>query len=791
MSPAQPVAVNVATASVTGGGSTAPPVETDAAALMALLDPGFCAEIGWDADTQILSTPPGHPLVVRPVCRTPGCSTTAPRSDRICTGCRVRLTEHGLSTEQVASLPARVKAPHPADDLGRWPADQECAAASCGRRRRHRDGVYCEAHQQRLRAARKVDTGLDEAHWRATAAEIGRGGQVSLRGLPPLVVAEVLFGLQQRCRIDRVKSTEADLRTLCNQLRAQQVSTIACYEMVLDPDGTFAALVNSVTTHAGRATATPESEVVKDEWDLVVFGHHGTVSFTALSQHWLREAAKRWAADDLPKRRIRAGRRTSGGLAVRHHIGCLARLSESLRVRLDHGEVPTVLDRPAMEAFLNRLAYLESTEQISRDARIRACREVRHVLVAIRTMGLTRPGQLAAGLGPDFTLDVCDIPDDPEPGEAGRDLPTQVMQQLCAHLDRLSSPQMRTGIELAIDTGRRPEEICNLAFDCLARDSDGLPVLVYDNYKADRPERQLPISEETAQVIRAQQQRVRTRYPHTPISELKLLPTDRRNPAGRRAITGFSLAFHHRSWVDRLPALTTADNVEFDKSKVVLYAYRHTFAQRHADAGVGIDVLRELMGHRKLDTTKRYYRVGEDRRREAVDRVAAMQFDRHGNRVWKQAKALLDVEQARRGVGEVVVPFGVCAEPSNVKAGGGACPFRFRCAGCDHFRTDISYLPDLQAHLDDLLRNRERLLATANPEIDEWARAEAMPSEEEIGRIRRLITRIRDGLDDLTADERQHIESAVAVVRRHRTVSLGMPRVRQALPDIRPERPTA
>jgi hypothetical protein len=113
-------------------------------------------------------------------------------------------------------------------------------------------------------------------------------------------------------------------------------------------------------------------------------------------------------------------------------------------------------------------------------------------------------------------------------------------------------------------------------------------------------------------------------------------------------------------------------------------------------------------------------RVGEKRRREAVDRLTAVQFDRHGNRIWHQAKALLDSEHARRAVGEVAVPFGGCAEPSNVKAGGHACPYRFRCAGCDHFRTDASYLLDLTAYLDDLLRTQERLAAAAS--LDEWAR---------------------------------------------------------------------
>jgi hypothetical protein len=197
----------------------------------------------------------------------------------------------------------------------------------------------------------------------------------------------LLFGLQQRSRIDAVKTKEADLRAFCNQLRRRQVATIGDHVLPADPDGTFQALVNSLISHARRALATPETEVLNDQWDLMVFGHSGTVSFTKLTQGWLREAAKRWAADDLPKRRIRAGRRTSAGLAVRHHVSCLVRLSESLRMRPDRGEHPAVLGCGDMEAFLNRLAYQQSAGQITTDARIRACRQVRHVLTRIRAMG--------------------------------------------------------------------------------------------------------------------------------------------------------------------------------------------------------------------------------------------------------------------------------------------------------------------------------------------------------------------------------------------------------------------
>ena len=101
------------------------------------------------------------------------------------------------------------------------------------------------------------------------------------------------------------------------------------------------------------------------------------------------------------------------------------------------------------------------------------------------------------------------------------------------------------------------------------------------------------------------------------------------------------------------------------------------------------------------------------------------------------------------------MPYGICPEPTNVQAGGGACPFRFRCMGCDHFRTDASYLPDLKIHLQDLLRDRERVLATG--ELDEWARGEAIPSETEINLIRQLIRRVEHELDDLTETERTQI----------------------------------
>ena len=284
------------------------------------------------------------------------------------------------------------------------------------------------------------------------------------------------------------------------------------------------------------------------------------------------------------------------------------------------------------------------------------------------------------------------------------------------------------------------------------------------------------------------QDRVQARFPHTPPAELALLPTPRRNPHGRTPISIDMLDARHREWISALPALGTRDGIEVDKTKIVPYAYRHCYAQRHADAGVPIDVLAELLDHRSYSVTRRYYRIGEDRRRAAVDTVTALSFDRHGNRIWRDAHALLESERARHAVGEVAVPYGTCTEPTNVQAGGGACPVRYRCAGCDHFRTNVAFLPDLQAHLDDLLRTRERLAATIDG-VDDWARADATPTQEEITRIRRLINRIKGDIADLDDTEQARIADAVAVVRGHRaahTVPLGMP----SLAAIPPAPPT-
>ena len=699
-------------------------LEGQSAVLASRIETAFLAEAGWDPVTWVLTIDPGHPLLGRQVCRAPGCQTTCSAKTGVCLDCRRRLVQAGLSLEDCRLLPPPrggrwlglgdgtcavpgcprpwVKAARPLcpehlsqqRQLGAGmaafttrpgatalPSHGVCAVAACPRQLPGAGSTYCDAHLQRLRCLRRAGHQPDEAAWRLTEPPVPRSGQVSLAGLDPAVAVQILFGLQQRTW-QGVKTHDAVLRSVCNDARSQQVCSLAALAIPASRGKAYESVVNTLITHARRGTSGPETETARDIWDMALFGHRGRLPFTAISQPWLRQTAKVWAAADLPRRRGR-----SGGDKTRHYISSLALLSQSLRQRPDHGEDPAALGRADIEAFLGRLGWLHAAGTISELTRVLACREVRKLLTGARQLGATRPGGPAEGLSDQFAVHRDDTPDEPEHGEPGRDLPAEIMRQICEQLPALAAPHIRTATEILIDTGRRPEDVVALPLDCLASSTDGAPVLVYDNHKANRLGRRLPIPASTAEAIRAQQQRARDRFPSTPLSELKLLPTGWANRDGRRPLTVSALSAAHRDWISSLPPLLLADGTEYDKDRVIPYAYRHTYAQRHADAGVPIDVLAELLDHRSLNVTRGYYRVGEDRRRAAIDKVTAMQFDRHGNRTWQQARALLDDEHARYAIGSVAVPYGTCTEPSNVAAGGSDCPLRFRCAGCDHFRT--------------------------------------------------------------------------------------------------------
>jgi hypothetical protein len=373
-----------------------------------------------------------------------------------------------------------------------------CLVAACTRTA---DGAvgYCNTHYQRWRVAQRRNPGVDEQWWQATEPGVAEPGEVNLRALPVLVVAEVLAGLQTRLRAG-LRLTDVALRAVGDTLRRQQAASISDCDPDLAPGKRARSVLRAFARDVRRALADPGSEQRKNIWDLAIFGHPGALSFTKITQPWLAAAAKRWAAEQLPRHR------GSGASRVQAKINNVGLLSQHLNGRPDHGSDPAALGRGDVENFLNRIAYLEANSQISRYRRNMICRDVRAVLAGIRALGLARAGQVAAGLAGDVAVERADIPAGPQRGEPGRDLPPEIMTVLCANLHALEPAEVRVASQIGIDTGRRPEDILGLPLDCLARDKDGGAVLVYDNVKAGRLGRRLPISNATAEVITGQQE---------------------------------------------------------------------------------------------------------------------------------------------------------------------------------------------------------------------------------------------------------------------------------------------
>ncbi len=587
----------------------------------ALLRPEFLAEV-WDVGAQVFAPPREHPLLGlrkcavvdcdagvrtpntdlcklciekfkvsgRPMnqftaipankiskgerfCRVPGCPRPSHLRVRFCHVHYTQWRHVGLSSDEFAASPAARPLPSFGDCLV-----VSCSRAACGSR------GLCGSHRARWQAVVKQEPAADFRRWLRVAEPVNADHFVIFKGLAEQVQLELLLGLQLR--------TDAGIRTLVTALRPVEAvlrrTGAASLEdldesLIKQTRHDASVLARHLVTAVQRATTSPDEEQRNDVWDLGVLGLGGWLRFTPVSQEWLRETAKLWAADEIPRHRGRQAART-----CKEGVAVLGELSASLRLtRDDRGEDPAALSRRDIVAFTNRLAHQQRTGQVSEKKRLRYCRALRQFLADVRAMGLTRPGGIAAGLPDDVIMSRHDIPPEPDPDEQGRDLPAWVMQILDANLHVLeerSGTDMRRMTELMIDTGRRPDEICQLRLDCLTRDAHGKPVLIYTDSKNHRPSRRLPIAEATARIIASQQADVRARFSATPVSDLPLFPRDKTNPDGTGTYTESGFTNTHRKWINAIAGLlvTTAAGEDgtlyeqvFDRLAVIPYAYRH------------------------------------------------------------------------------------------------------------------------------------------------------------------------------------------------------------------------
>ena len=720
------------------------------------------------------------------VCRTPGHERPA-AAQGVCYSCLSQAKDRGQSVAAHIAGDGRWPPAAPRPTFG--PCRMACDALACGG-----DGLCGEHVRHWRKAGRPAGAAFDA--WRERIGEpLPASRHVDLGALSDTLRWEFLLGLS--VAIDGHRRTRvSELRRVVSLIGQREVALVAELDLTGVRTPGVRLFVSWAQDRLRLAFADPDREWRKDVWDMRVFGKPQAyrVDFTQISQPWLRELAKQWAREQAPLVHAASTRRA---------VASIGELSRSLHRRDDNGLDPTALGRQDVSLFVARVSRAHSAGRVSAHKRSVLVADVSYFLRQTRDLELGAVGRPVFGLPASFTLSreqVRRVARVPAPAPA-RALPDAVVAQLLdadalGLLEQMHGERVRIAVELLADTGRRPNEICILTWDCLDHDEQldengherKLAVLVHDMPKVARTGCRLPIDEQTAQLVATQKRQIRERYPDTPPGERRLFPRLHRNPRGTRPMDPGDLARIMRRWVDALPALLDRDGEPFDRSRVVPYAFRHSYAQRHADNGTPVEVLRELMGHRSMTTTQGYFCVRDERARQAVQTLAPLQFDRHGNRTMPLVDQLAASERLRRQVGQIAVPLGLCTEPANVKARGRGCEFRYRCVGCEHFRTDPSNQAELRDYLHQLLAGRERL-AAAIPQLADWARRDATPSDDEIAALRSLIRRNEQIIDELDPIDRAAVLDAIATTRRLRAqLAVTVPEHFKGV--TRPARPT-
>jgi len=659
-----------------------------------------------------------------------------------------------------------------------FPGFGPCAAASCYLAAAHRRVRLCELH---LRLWSDAGRPSDERFltWAARVRQPVNHRVLSLRGLPELVRLELLYVISIRVN-EQVRTATGNMRRYVDELRASSSESLVEFDLAgFDPTGRqdWGRFARFALDRVRLAYSDVERERPGLVWDLRHFGHSGRLDFSPITQEWLREATKSWAAAALASRHHEL---------VRRRINSVAVMSAILKGGRGGGEDPATLSRSEVDRFLVRVRSVVSPqtgERYSARTVSSIVEDCAFVLRDAREMGLLGP------LAPTFAIRRGEVRPVVVAEGPGRALPAQVVTQLDAQLELLRAvpgsiggpAHHNLGVlgeragEMAVlsyrllkGTGRRVGEVVSLHLECLDTDEHGEAVLVYDNHKAMRLGRRLPIADSAlVEAVRAQQAWVRSRFPDTPLEKLWLLPRPTRNRTGTTHLGANQLAMWMRVWVTGIPVIeagglaASGKPLPFERSHIHPHAFRHTYAQTLADQGVPASVLRDLMDHRSIDTTLGYYSVGEAKKRAAMELLARHTVDNRGT-VRPVEGERSRVAELREQLSWVVVPMGKCAEPTNVRAGGEACPIRYQCAGCPHFESDPSYLPELRAYADQLRAEREAMIAVG---AAEWVVANVSGQLEVIvGHIRRHEAI----LEHLPAPERALIDQASATVRKAR-----------------------
>jgi integrase len=538
--------------------------------------------------------------------------------------------------------------------------------------------------------------------WCAAAQTVIGPGQLDLRGLPPLVAAEIRWGLIAHARRpNRAVWRIRYLREVIALARRGGVASVFDDDI---PDGSSpAALVlRGIRRELQLVYLTPADT---KEAGFVCFEHFGAnvarrgnvYDLTGVTQRWLRELLWEEIVELL-----QCASPPRSGSPLDYRRRALVELSAFLEAtRADGGHKPSALQRDDMLRFvadqrrraadgLPSLALRDSDGTpavVNENTRHYVFNNIRMILRKAMDNGAAE--QL--GLGREFIVAM------PAGGKAvvpkRRPFDDDVARAL-THPDNLRVLAVdydpygygfREIWETVIATGRRCREILELRQECLGR-YGGVPMLWHDQTKVGHLDAAIRIPETVYQALRRRQDKTLAEFeerhgrPATSAERQKmaLFPSRIRNPDGRVSIgySVFGRAF--RDWVDTL-----------DVGHPVPHQARHTLATSLLRAGAGLHHIKKYLGHVSLAMAEHYAEVASSELDDILQHVwvagpAAAQPGRllsaPNPGADPAALRAMAVDLSRRST---PAEGGFCTFQPVVR--GEACPWQLNCEGCDKF----------------------------------------------------------------------------------------------------------
>ena len=431
-----------------------------------------------------------------------------------------------------------------------------------------------------------------------------------------------------------------------------------------------------------------EAEYARDVWSARRLGLpmragqvHYSVRFDGIPQLWLRGAVKRWARYELS--------RGHAFPTVRNQVNALHWFAGFLEGYHPAATDASVIDRDLLEIYLSWL----STGGLVVHTRLRYLIYLRAFFEHCRRHGWLPELSVTA------TVYGDDLPrtDRPLP----RFIPEFVMAQLESETNLARLPDLTTRhlVILLMETGLRCGDACGLPFNPIIDDSVGWPCLRFFNAKV-RTEQLVPLSPRAAEVIRAQQDHLRERWPD---SVPWLFPRPRANPDGVRPFVYGTLEPRLTRWTKQIGLVDEAGC----PVTITAHRFRHTLGTRLINQGVPQHIVQRLLGHATPQMTEVYAHLHDTTIRLAFEDYCRSRVNITGEQLDFDPEApTAEAEWVKHNLARIQasLPNGYCGRPPQQE-----CPHPNACLTCVDFQTTPEFLP---VHRQQAESNRI-LIATA------------------------------------------------------------------------------